>query len=347
MTLLDEIREQPEVAARLLAEKSGHLAKIAAGLRTREIRGVMIAARGTSDHAAIYAQYLFGGFHRLPVALAAPALFSVYGTPPRLNDWLVIGISQSGASPDVVAVLASAREQGAATIALTNVPDSDLGNVADWVIDLSAGAERAVAATKTYTAELFSIAMLAAALDPAKAAERQAALALVPDALRRALEAEADVEAAAGERAGIEQCVVLGRGFEYATAREWALKLKELAQLGADPYSAADFQHGPLALVEPGYPVLAVATRGATLAGMAELLGRLRRDYGVDLLVISDDEAIRALANASIAVPGVLPEWLTPIASIVPAQLFAYHLTRAKGLDPDRPRWISKVTLTR
>jgi glucosamine--fructose-6-phosphate aminotransferase (isomerizing) len=347
VTLLDEIREQPEVVARLLAKESGRIAAIATGLRTREIRGVMIAARGTSDHAAIYAQYLFGAFHRLPVALAAPALFSVYRTPPKLDGWLVIGISQSGASPDVVAVVTSARQQGAATIAVTNAADSDLGHAAEWLIDVSAGAERAVAATKTYTAELFSIAMLAAALDPALAAERQSALGLVPDALRRALDAEADVEAAARDRADIEQCVVLGRGYEYATAREWALKLKELAQLGADPYSAADFQHGPLALVEPGYPVLAVATRGATLPGMAELLGRLRRDYGVDLLVISDDEAVRALGNAAIAVPATLPEWLTPISSIVPAQLFAYHLTRAKGLDPDHPRWISKVTLTR
>lgn len=347
MTLLDEIREQPQIAAGLLANQSRQIEAIAAGLRTRDVRGVMIAARGTSDHAAIYAQYLFGTFHRLPVALAAPALFSVYGTPPTLDGWLVIGISQSGASPDVVAVVTSARQQGAATIAVTNVVDSDLGRAAEWVMDISAGAERAVAATKTYTAELLSIAMLAAALDPAKAADRQSVLALVPEALSRALDAEADTESAAHGRAAIEQCVVLGRGFEYATAREWALKLKELAQLGADPYSAADFQHGPLALVEPGYPVLAVATRGATLPGMAELLGRLRRDYGVDLLVISDDEAVRALGSAAIAVPATLPDWLTPIASIVPAQLFAYHLTRAKGLDPDRPRWISKVTLTR
>lgn len=347
MTLLDEIREQPAVAAGLLANQSRNIAGIAAGLRTREIRGVMIAARGTSDHAAIYAQYLFGAFHQLPVALAAPALFSVYATPPRLDGWLVIGISQSGASPDVVAVITSARAQGAATIAITNVPDSDLGSAAEWVMDLAAGPERAVAATKTYTAELLSIAMLAAALDPARAVGRQAALALVPEAVARALDAEPDVEAAAAGRAGMEQCVVLGRGYEYATAREWALKLKELAQVGADPYSAADFQHGPLALVEPGYPVLAVANHGATLAGMADLLGRLRRDYGVDLLVISNDATVRALGSAAIALPDSLPEWLTPISSIIPAQLFAYHLTRANGLDPDRPRWISKVTLTR
>lgn len=355
MTLLDEIREQPEVAARILAQQAASIAAIAEALRGRRIQGVMIAARGTSDHAAIYAQYLFGAFHRLPVALAAPALFSVYGMPPRLSGWLVLGISQSGASPDVVAVVASAREQGAATIAVTNAPDSDLGRAAEFVVDVCAGAERAVAATKTYTAELLSIAMLACAMESDASAsnpwgapdELRAALERVPDALASALKAEPAAQAAAGDRAGIEQCVVLGRGFEYATAREWALKLKELAQLGADPYSAADFQHGPLALVEPGYPVLAVATRGRTAAGVAELLARLRRDHGVDLLVISDDEEIRDLGTASIPVPAVLPEWLIPVASIVPAQLFAYHLTRANGLDPDRPRWISKVTLTR
>lgn len=347
MSLLHELSEQPAVAGRLLERQFGPIGAIASALRAREIRGLMIAARGSSDHAAIYAQYLFGAFHRLPVALAAPALFSVYGRPPRLAGWLVIGISQSGASPDVVAVVASARGQGAATLAITNAPDSDLGRAAEFVVDLMAGPERAVAATKTYTAELLCIAMLAAALDPAVSESRNAALAALPAALDEVLRVEPDVERVARDRAGMEQCVVLGRGFEYATAREWALKLKELAQLGADPYSAADFQHGPLALVEPGYPVLAVATHGATLPGMAELLGRLRRDYGVDLLVISDDEAVRALGTAAIPLAATLPEWLTPICSIVPAQLFAYHVTRAKGLDPDRPRWISKVTLTR
>jgi glucosamine--fructose-6-phosphate aminotransferase (isomerizing) len=354
VTLLDEIREQPEVAARVLAEQREPIQAIVDAIGGRPIKGVMIAARGTSDHAAIYAQYLFGAFHRLPVALAAPALFSVYATPPRLSGWLVLGISQSGASPDVVAVIASAREQGAATVAVTNAPESDLGRAAEFVIDICAGAERAVAATKTYTAELLAIAMLACAMESDASAtnpwgsprELRAALERAPDALSSALKAESAAEAAAGQRAGMEQCVVLGRGFEYATAREWALKLKELAQLGADPYSAADFQHGPLALVEPGYPVLAVATRGRTAAGVADLLARLRRDHGVDLVVISDDEAIRDIGTAAIPVPGVLPEWLIPVASIVPAQLFAYHFTRAKGLDPDRPRWISKVTLT-
>ena len=267
MSLRDEIGEQPQVAARLMDGQRAAVDEIARSLATRRIAGVMIAARGTSDHAAIYAQYLFGAFHALPVALATPALFSVYRRPPHLPDWLVIGISQSGASPDVVAVIESARKDGSATLAITNVPDSDLGHAADWVVDLSAGPERAVAATKTYTSELLAIAMLSCAMDVVDGPARTQALAGVPAAIEAALGAEPAVEEAAATRGGMDQCVVLGRGYEYATAREWALKLKELAQIGADPYSAADFQHGPLALVEPGYPVLAVATRGPDAPG--------------------------------------------------------------------------------
>ncbi len=174
-----------------------------------------------------------------------------------------------------------------------------------------------------------------------------AALDALPAVMADALTGEAHVEAVAASRAVLDRCIVLGRGFEYATAREWALKLKELAQVAADPYSAADFQHGPLALVEPGYPILAVAPTGATLAGMSELLRRLRDEHGVDLLVISDDPATQALCGASLPTPRAPAEWLSPLVSTLPAQLFAYHLTRARGQDTEQPRWISKVTLTR
>jgi glucosamine--fructose-6-phosphate aminotransferase (isomerizing) len=164
--------------------------------------------------------------------------------------------------------------------------------------------------------------------------------------MRQALAVETTAEAVARQRAELDQCIVLGRGFEYATAREWALKLKELAQVAADPYSAADFQHGPLALIEPGYPILAVAPSGATLPGMRELLARLRDQHGVDLLVISDEAETCALGSAALRTPAAPAEWLSPIVSVIPAQLFAYHVTRARGLDTEQPRWISKVTLT-
>lgn len=364
MSLRDEILEQPEVAARLVAGQASRVEEIAtklSGADRPRIRSAMIAARGSSDHAAIYAQYLLGAFHRLPVALAAPSLVTVYDSPPRLREALVIGISQSGRSPDVVGVVQAAHDDGAATVAITNDPGSPLARAAEHVIEVQAGPERSVAATKTYTAQLLAVAMLASALestevdDQAEAgplpfggrATRLAALADLPQFLGMALTAEGEAAAIARSWHGLDRSIVLGRGFEYATAREWALKLKELAQVSADPYSAADFQHGPLALVEPGYPVLAVATSGRPLVELERLLERLRRELDVDLLVLSDVARLRDSATAAITVPSGVPEWLLPVVSIVPAQLFALHLTRAKGLDPDAPRWISKVTLTR
>jgi glutamine---fructose-6-phosphate transaminase (isomerizing) len=345
MGLRDEIREQPAVVRRLLADGRAQVESIATALRSEPIEHVVIAARGTSDHAAIYAQYLFGARHRLPVALAAPSLTSLYGVEPRFSRSLVIGISQSGASPDVVGVVAAARRQGVPTVAITNTPGSPLATAAEHAIDLLAGPELAVAATKTYTAELTAIAMLSVGLLGEAAAFD--ALDTVPGAIEQALETEGDAARAAASRAPISGCVVLGRGFEYATARELALKLKELARVIADPYSSADFQHGPLALVEPGFPVLAVAPSGAAAAGLLELLATLRNDHGADLIVISDRDDALGLAAAGLALPAGLPDWLMPIVSIVPGQLLALHLARAKGHDPDSPRHIRKVTLTR
>ena len=264
---------------------------------------------------------------------------------PRFDRALVIGISQSGASPDIVGVVAAARDQGAPTLAITNDPASALAAAADHVIELAAGPERAIAATKTYTTSLLAIARLSAALAGDRAADAQ--LAGLPAAIDQALGSEAEVEAVATALAPSTRCVVLGRGFEYATAREWALKLKELAQVFADPYSAADFQHGPVALIEPGVPVLAVAPEGRASADLVGLLARLRSEVAADVFVLSDAAAIRAVASRAVALPQGVPEWLQPIVSIVPAQLYAYHLTKAKGLDPEVPRNLTKVTLTR
>ena len=355
MGLRDEILEQPAVAERFLADGLPEVRRIVDALGDREIDVVLIAARGTSDHAAIYAQYVFGALHRLPVALAAPSLVSLYGIAPRLDRALVIGISQSGRSPDVVGVIEAARAQGAPTISITNAPGSPLARAAEHAIDVAAGPERATAATKTYTAQLLAVAALAAALPATpdaqslggSPAERCASLEAIPAALTMALGVEHEAAALAEARRDLDRCVVLGRAFDYATAREWSLKLKELAQVHADPYSSADFQHGPLALVEPGDQVLAVAPSGVAGSDLAELVRRLREEHDVDALVVSDDPSIRAAGSASLELPSGLPEWLMPIVSIVPGQLFALYLTVARGLDPERPRWISKVTETR
>ncbi|MEO8438306.1 MAG: SIS domain-containing protein [Chloroflexota bacterium] len=344
MTLHDEILEQPEVAARFLADQADNIESIAASLRAQPPRHVVIAARGTSDHAAVYAQYVLGVRHRLSVGLGTPSIVSIYGAAPDFTDALVIGISQSGASPDIVAVIAAARAQGAPTIAITNEPDSALARAADRTIALGAGPERAIAATKTYTAELVAIALLSAAL--ADEPTDHAAVVAIPDTLARALALEPEIERIALDQAATTRALVIARGFEYATAREWALKLKELARVFADPYSSADFQHGPLTLVEPGVPVLAVARAGPAGDGLVALLGRLREELDAALMVVSDRDPALALATWPVRLPAGTPEWLGPIVSIVPGQLHALHLTRARGLDPERPRNLNKVTRT-
>lgn len=346
MSVRDEILEQPTVAARLLASGRPTAETIAAAVRDRPVELVVIAARGSSDHAAIYAQYVLGARNRLPVALATPSLVTLYGVSPRLERALVIGISQSGASPDVAGVVAAARTQGALTVAVTNEPASPLASAAEWLMELRAGPERAVAATKTYTAQLLAISMISAALARDEAA--WAELGRVPAWLAGALSAEGEARRVAADQAGLDRCVVLARGFSYATAREWALKLKELGRVFADPYSAADFRHGPVALVEPGFPVFALASAGAAFADAVEAIRWLRDEYGAEVLVVSDRTDAHSLGRWSLSVPSVgEAEWLGPIVEVVPTQLHALHLARAKGLDPDRPRHLRKVTLTR
>ncbi len=345
MTLRDEILEQPEVAARFLATQGPRIEEIVASWRDRDIDHVVIAARGTSDHAAIYGQYVLGVRHGLSVGLGTPSIVSLYGAAPRFDRALVIGISQSGASPDIVAVIAAARAQGAPTLAITNAPESPLADAADRTVDIGAGPERAIAATKSYTAELLAVAALSAAMGDDTVA--RADLAAVPDLVAATLSVEPDMAEIARDHAAVVRSLVIARGYEYATAREWALKIKELAHVFADPYSAADFQHGPLALVEPGVPVLAVARNGAAAVGLVALLGRLRDDLDAELVVVGDVPEALALATWPVPVPPAPAEWLAPIASIVPGQMYALHLTRAKGLDPDAPRNLSKVTRTR
>ena len=346
MGLRDEILEQPAAARRLLDSAPAAFAPIAAAVASRRPRFAVIAARGTSDNAGIYAQYLLAIRNGMIVALAAPSTITLYGARPNMADALVVGISQSGRSPDIVAVVDEARRQGALTVAMTNDPDSPLAETADHVVDLRAGPELATAATKTYTTELLAAALLSTALDPpsprGNGRPGRPARADVGGARRRSR-----TRATWPPRTPTRQrAVVLGRGYSYATAREWALKLQEMALVAAMPYSAADFEHGPLALAEPGLPVLAVAPSGPELDAQVALLTRLKEDHGARLLVLSDAPAAREI-DEGLALPGGIPPWLAPIVEILPAQLYAYHLTVARGLDPEHPRSINKVTETR
>lgn len=345
MSLHSEIFEQPARLAHLLNSQRAHIEAIAADLRKQEICFAFLAARGTSDNAGRYANYLWGALNKLPMALATPSLFTYYQQPPVLRNALVVGVSQSGQSPDIVSVVAEGKRQGNPTLAFTNEPDSPLAQAADYLIDLSVGAEQAVAATKTYTAELLAIAMLSVAL--ADETARWDELAQVPGWIEAVLAQDAAIAQMAQRYRYMQQCVVLGRGYNYATAFEWALKLKELTYLEAEPYSSADFQHGPVAMVGRGFPVLAVAPAGAVYPAMLETLVHLRRDLLAELVVISNEQEALALAQTPLPIPASAPEWLSPLVSIVAGQLFAHHLTVAKGYDPDQPRTIRKVTETR
>jgi glucosamine--fructose-6-phosphate aminotransferase (isomerizing) len=336
--LRDEIGEQPHAVARVLAREGRRTAALAARLAKADLSWVLVAARGTSDNAARYAQYAFGIVHRLPVALAAPSLVTLYGRPPRVKGALVIGISQSGRSPDVVETVAAARRAGAPTLAIVNDAASPLARAAEWVLPLHAGVERSVAATKTYTAQLAAVALLVLSMGGRK--KDLAALEAIPGRMAEALGVEPGAEAVAGSLAHAQRAVVIGRGLHYPTACEIALKLKELALLLAEPYSAADFQHGPIAMAERDLPVVLVSPPGSRPAREVEALGRELRRRGSPVL------AIGPRRSGALGVPRV-PELLAPLVSILPGQLLAFHAARARGLDPDSPRGIRKITETR
>lgn len=343
--LYHEIYQQPGTLRRLIQAESESIAQIADVIRRRGIDNVVIAARGSSDNAGRYAQYLLGGANRLPVALTTPSLFTIYQSPPQFSpNTLVIGISQSGKSPDIVSVLAEARRQGMLTIAFTNVPDSDLSRQADHVIPLHAGEERSIAATKTYTTQLMSIALLSAHLSGD--AGRIAICNETPAKIEETLALNSNVAAVAERYRYAQNCVVIGRGYNYATAFEIALKLKELTYTVAEPYSSADFLHGPLALIEHGFPALLVAPSGAMLEEMKQFVEQLQQREA-EVIAISDDEELCAKVHKSLRLPVGVDEWISPLVAVVPGQLLAMHLAYARHYDPDHPRGLRKVTQTR
>lgn len=339
--LEQEIYSQPEVIARLLDRELSRAQAIVAGLPTFSY--ALIAARGTSDHAATYAQYAWGAIAGFSVALATPSLHTLYEAPPRLDGALVVGVSQSGQSPDIVSVVEEGRRQGRPTVAITNDGSSPLAAAADHVIELHAGPERSVAATKTYTAQLGVMALLAAAWS--RQPERLDELRRLPETLAATLQVASGVAARAERYRYMEQCLVVGRGYNYPTALELALKLKELTYVMADAYSSADFRHGPIATVAPGLPTLLVMPAGAVYADMLDLAQELRA-RGAELLICSDVPEALTLGTTALPMPGGLPEWLTPVCAIVPGQLLALHLAQTRGLAPDAPRGLQKVTRT-
>ncbi len=339
--LEQEIMSQPAVISQLLKAELPHIAQIAAQLPPFEY--VLIAARGSSDHAAIYAKYAWAALARYPVALAAPSLHTLYHTSPRVAGALVAGISQSGQSPDIIAVLEAGKQQGRPTLAITNDAASPLAAAADHVVELHAGAEQSVAATKTYTAQLAVMAAFAAvwSKEPARLDE----LRRLPETLQATLQGTAELAPRVERYRYMDQCVVIGRGYNYATAFELALKLKELTYVMATAYSSADFRHGPIATIDIGLPVILIMPTGPTFNDMLDLAIDLQA-RGAELLIISESPQALALAKTPLPIAASLPEWLSPLSAIIPGQALALHLALARGLNPDAPRGLQKVTRT-
>ena len=345
-----EIEEIPGVVARILQVEAARLDAAATAIRAARPSAALIVARGTSDHAGIYARYLLESELGLPVGLAAPSITTVYRRPLDWSRVLLLAVSQSGASPDVVTVTRTAREGGAVTIAITNEPGSDLGAAAEHTIRCGAGPERAVAATKTYVAELAAVAALVAGVEPAS--PLGPALERAPDALHAALRSAESWVDGAGElvEAIVDagRALVVSRGYNLATALEVALKLKETSRIFAEGYSSADLLHGPVALAGPAVPVLALRPDGPMGVAIDGALERVAAS-GAPIWLVGGREAaaVRSLAvHARLDLGDRLPETLSPLAFVLPGYLVADAVARRRGMNPDAPEGLTKVTLT-
>lgn len=340
-----EVAEQPAVLARLLAEGTAPIADAARLVAERSPRFVLLAARGTSDHAALYAKYLVEVRLGLPAGLVSPSTMTVYGTRPDFRDVLMIAVSQSGGSPDLLGSLTAARECGATTVAVTNAADSELARAADAHIDVLAGTEKAVAATKSYTAELLALLLLVEGIriDGKDASETARQL---PELAQEALSHPDAVAEAAARYRFAQRIVTTARGFSYPTAREAALKLMETSYLSAQPFSGADLLHGPMAMVDETVPVVAVLSHGEGGRAMQPVLERLAHARA-DVLRVGGP--VPAPPDGSPAqhlpVPNV-PDHLQPVLDVLPLQQLALRLALDRGSDPDAPRGLSKITRT-
>jgi len=342
--MMDEIRQQPATLERTLLGELRGVERFKRLVEKRRPRLVVLCARGTSDNAAQFGRYLLEITTGIPVSLAAPAIYTVYNADIDLRDALVVAISQSGESTDINLVLSRAREKGALTVGITNEARGTMAGLAEYIFQVRAGREKSVAATKTYTGQVLMLYLLAYALG---GRIRIDDLRRLPEWVEMTLTLESEIAALSDRYRFMDHAVVVGRGLNYATAFEFALKLMETCYVQAEPFSSADLLHGPIALVEPNFPAFLFAPAGPTWPSIGEMLDKLR-GLKAETVVITDSANPEAIEKATrtIRLPRQPREIFTPIPYIVPAQIFAASLAVEKALDPDRPRTLSKVTLT-
>lgn len=338
--MLQEIEEQPEVLERTIAAEREKITRIGDFIRQKDVDVIVIVARGSSDNASLFGRYLLEVTTGIPVSLSAPSVYTLYNAKLRLKRALVIGVSQSGEGTDINQVLESAKDSGAFTLAITNEAESTMAKLADETLLIHAGRERSVAATKTYTGQMLHFYLLASAIG-----DKRIDFHKIPELTAKSLELKDKVELEVQRYAFMENCVVVGRGMNYGNSYELALKLMETCYVVAERFSSADFFHGPLAMVERRFPVIMFSPQGVTQKSNVELLDRLH-ELHADSLTITNDPEIAKRSSRSIMMPNDIDEFLSPIPFIIPGQLFAAYLSEAKGLDPDAPRSLAKVTKT-
>lgn len=338
--MLEEICEQPAVLEKTINAETPKIKKLGAFLREKDIDLIILAARGSSDNASLFGRYLLEITTGIPVSLSAPSVFTLYKAKLNLERALVIGVSQSGEGIDINAVLESAKKSGATTLGITNEADSTMAQLTDETLLIHAGREKSVAATKTYTGQMLHFYLLASVLSDEKIDFEK-----IPDFAAQALELKNEIETLVQRYLFMENCVVVGRGINYGNSYELALKLMETCYVVAERFSSADFFHGPLAIVERRFPVIMFAPNGVTKSSNLDLLKQLQ-ELHADSFSITNDEDIARSSSLALKMPAEIDEFLSPIPFILPAQLFAAYLAKIKGLNPDAPRSLSKVTKT-
>lgn len=345
--MLSEIEQQPAVIERTIKREAKKIESFAARFNANRPRLIVLVARGSSDNAALFGRYLLELTTGIPVSMAAPAIHTLYKRKMDLRDALVIGVSQSGEGDDINLTIENAKRSGATTLAITNEAESTMASLSDETFLIHAGRERSVAATKTYTGQLLIFHLLARALSEGKGSDDPSRMEVerLPELAAESLKLKPEVAAMVERYAFMEQCVVVGRGLNYANAYEFAIKLMETCYVVAERFSGADFLHGPIAMIDRGFPVFIFAPPGPTMTGTKELLTKLKV-IGAETIVISGEAAALKLASRGIKLPQRINELLSPIPYIIPAQMFAALLAETKGLTPDQPRSLSKVTKT-
>ncbi len=338
--MLEEIAEQPAVLEKIIKTEQEKTKKLGAFLREREIDLIVLVARGSSDNAALFGRYLLEITTGIPVSLTAPSVYTLYKAKLRLSRAVVIGVSQSGEGADINEVLQSAKTSGAFTVGITNEPDSTMTKIADETLLTHAGREKSVAATKTYTGQMLHFYLLASVL-----ADEKIRFEKIPQFTAESLDLQNEVKNLVERYTFMENCVVVGRGMNYGNSYELALKLMETCYVVAERFSSADFFHGPLAIVERRFPLILFAPAGVTRTSSIDLLERLK-ELHADSFSITNHRKIAALSSRSLLLSKDIDEFLSPIPFVVPAQLFAAYLAETKGLNPDQPRSLSKVTHT-